>query len=528
MTTRRLHLIVVGLTILATVAAGCDAVSRQVSNVLPASGGALRLTGVPPQTLDPALVQDVQTFGYMLQLYSGLVRLDEKLQVQPDIATSWEVSADGRTYTFQLRHDARFQDGKPVTAEDFKYGIERALDPATRSPVADVYLGDIVGAKERLAGTSPNVMGVIVKGPYALEVTIDAPKTYFLAKLTYPTAFAVDRQNVSSGADWAAHPNGSGPFKLKSYAPEQTLILARNPEYYGVEPTLAELDYDLSQSNSMSLYDANKVDVAGLSVGDIPRATDPEGPYHASVRKTPLLSLWYVGFDVKAKPFDDPHVRRAFAYATDKKRLADILYRETRLPANGVLPPGLLGYDAAFAGVPFDPQKAQEELTQSSYGSAATLPPIRFALAGNADSVGEAFAQMYRKNLGVDIEVDVVEGDVLGDLRVHSEQMFYLGWVADYPDPQDFADILFGGSSAGNYTEYANAEVDALLRQAANDGDPSDRATLYQSAQRQIVSDAPAIPLFYETDYNLVRPTVTGLTITPMGIISFQGVRISS
>jgi oligopeptide transport system substrate-binding protein len=528
MITRRIHLIIVGVTILATVLAGCDAVSRQVNTVFPAAGGALRLTGAPPQTFDPALVQDVQTFGYLLQIYSGLVRLDDKLQVQPDIATSWEVSADGRTYTFQLRQDARFQDGKQVTAEDFKYGIERALDPATRSPVADVYLGDIVGAKERLAGTSPNVTGVVVKSPYVLDITIDSPKTYFLAKLTYPTAFAVDRQTVGSGPNWTAHPNGSGPFMLKSYTPEQSLVLARNPQYYGVKPTLAELDYDLTQSNPMSLYDANKVDVADLSVGDIPRATDLEGPYHTSVRKTPLLSLWYVGFDVKAKPFDDPHVRRAFAYATDKKHLADILYRETRVPATGILPPGLLGYDAAFAGLPFDPQKAQEELAQSSYGSPANLPPIHLALPGDPDSVGEAFAQMYRQNLGVNIEVNVVEGDVFSDLRDHSEQMFYLGWVADYPDPQDFVDILFGGSSAGNYTEYANPEVDAVLHQASNDTDPNHRATLYQTAQRQIVTDAPAIPLFYETDYNLVRPTVIGLTITPMGIISFQGVRVSS
>jgi oligopeptide transport system substrate-binding protein len=527
MIARRLHLILVASAIVATLVAGCDTVSREVSGVIPAQGGTLRLAGASPETLDPARVQDVQTFGYLLEIYSGLVRLDNKLQVKPDIATSWEVSADGRTYTFQLRTNAKFQDGRPVTAEDVKYGIERALDPSTQSPVADVYLGDIVGAKERLVGTSPNVTGVVVKSPYVLDITIDSPKTYFLAKLTYPTAFAVDRQNVESGPDWAAHPNGSGPFKLKSYTPDQSLVLVRNSSYYGAMPTLAEVDYDLGLNNPMSLYQADKVDVAGLTVGDIPRATDPEGPFHASVTATPLLSLWYVGFDVKARPFDDPHVRRAFAYATDKQTLANILYRETRGLATGIVPPGLVGYDSSFAGLPFDPQRAKDELGLSAYGSAANLPTIRFALTGDGGAVGQAFAQMYRKNLGVNVEVDVIEGDVFKDLRDHSVQMFYLGWVADYPDPQDFVDILFGGSSAGNYTEYANPEVDALLRQAANEGDANRRATLYQAAQRKIVDDTPAIPLFYETDYNLVRPTVTGLTITPMGIISFEGVQIS-
>jgi oligopeptide transport system substrate-binding protein len=473
------------------------------------------------------MIQDTQSFSYVIEIFSGLVRLDSELRVQPDIASSWDVSSDGRTYVFHLRDGAKFQDGKPVTADDFKFGIERALDPALRSPVADTYLGDIVGAKNRLSGQSPNVTGVVAVDAHTLSITIDAPKSYFLAKLTYPTAFAVDRQNVSSGPNWFSHPNGSGPFKLTSISPGASLVLTRNPFYYGTPPTLVEIDYDLGPDNPMSLYEAGKVDVASLGIGDIPRATDPEGSFHNSVTKSSVLSLWYIGFDTKLKPFDDPHVRRAFALATDRNLLVRTLYRGDRVPATGVIPPGLLGYDPSSVGPPFDAQKAKAELALSTYGSAANLPKITLAVSGDRGVAATAFADMYHRNLGVTVNVEVHENSFFDDLRNDQVQMFFLGWVADYPDPQDFVDILFGGGSAGNYTAYSNPEVNGLLSSAQNEPDATRRASLYQAAQKIILDDAAAIPLFYETDYSLIRPTVTGLKITPMGIVSFEGVRNS-
>ncbi len=515
------------LALLTLQLSACDVVNRQVDQLRSGGGGTLLLAGGPPETLDPALVQDVQSTSYVLEIFSGLVRLNPSLQVEPDIASSWDVSADGRTYTFHLRPEATFQDGRSVTADDFKFSIERALDPALQSPVAATYLGDIVGAAERQSGASPNVTGIVAETPTTLRITIDSPKSYFLAKLTYPTAFAVDRQNVASGSNWFEHPNGSGPFKLISYSPTDKIVLARNSRFYGTAPTLSEIDYYLGPESPMSLYQAGKVDIAPLGSGDVPRATDPEGPFHSSVTSTQLMSLWYLGFDVKSKPFDDPHVRRAFAFATDRKSLLKTVYRETRAPAAGIIPPGLLGYDANYAGVPFDTQRARDELAQSTYGSAASLPKITFAVSANLSETAEAMAQMYRSNLGVDIQVNVLENSLLDDLHDHKVQMFYVGWVADYPDPQDFVDILFGGTSEANHTRYANPNVDRLLRQAQDEKDPARRAALYQEAQTAIVEDAPAIPLFYETDFNLVRPSVTGLTITPMGIISFAGVKVS-
>jgi oligopeptide transport system substrate-binding protein len=517
---------VVALFLLASLAA-CDRLMQGVSGVTGGGGGTLRLAGASPDTLDPAVAQDVTSWTYILQIYSGLVRLDDQLRVQPDLASSWVLSDGNRTYTFTLRSDARFQDGRPITADDVKFSLERALDPATRSPVAGVYLGDIVGARERLAGQAASVSGVVVVDPHTVRITTVAPVSYFLSKLTYSTALVVDRANVATGPDWFKHPNGSGPFALKTWTDRGQIVLTRNPNYYGAASTLAEIDYYLGSEPPLTLYEQGKLDVVPVAIGDLPRVTDPQSGFHNQLVVTPMLSLWYLGLNVRQKPFDDPKVRLAFAYATNKRQIVNGLFRGSRTVANGILPPGLDGFDRTFSGIPFDPQKARQELSESSYGSAANLPPIILSVAPGNGQIAAGFAKMFQDTLGVKMSVVVLQDTFFSDLQQERLQMYYLGWVADYPDAQDFLEVLFGGSSDGNHTGYANPQVDHLLDQARVETSPQQRVALNQQAEKQIVADVPAIPLYNDTDYTLVRPTVSGLKITPMGIISFAGVRVS-
>lgn len=513
------------LALLLPTLAGCAPVQDTVNRVI-SGGGTLRLAAAPPSTLDPAVAQDVSSWSYLLEVFSGLVRLDDKLQVQPDIATSWTVTNGGRTYTFHLREDARFQDGRPITAQDFKYSLERTLDPATRSTVASTYLGDIVGASDRLQGKAASVAGVVVIDPRTLQITIDSPKSYFLSKLTYPTAFVVDRKNVETGPKWFEHPNGSGPFAVKSWQPSQQLVLVRNSNYYGNRPTLGEVDYYFGPNSPIALFQQGKLDVAPVGLGDIPRVTDPQSPLHSQLVITPQLSLSYIGFNVHQKPFDDPKVRLAFAYATNKKALVNGIFRGSSVVANGILPPGISGYDPSLSGLPYDLQKAKEMLAESSYQSADRLPDIVFSVPSGNGQIAEAFATMYHENLGVKIDVVQLQNTFYDDLQSHQLQMFYLGWAADYPDPQDFLDILFNGTSQSNDTGYDNAAVNDLLARAASDTNSEQRIAQYRQAQQRIVDDAPVIPLSFETDYELVRPGVSNLKITPMGIVSFDGVQV--
>lgn len=490
------------------------------------TGGVLRLAGENPLTLDPALSQDVSSWSYLLQIYSGLVGLDDRLEVVPDVASSWSVSDDGRTYTFLLRPDARFHDGRPVTADDFKYSVERALDPRLRSPVAATYLGDIVGAEDRLSGRSDEVAGIEVVGPRTLRITLDAPKVHFLSKLTYPTAFVVDRANVARGDRWFERPNGTGPFKLQTWQREVRLVLSRNDAYYGGPPALARVEYSLAPGSAMSLYEKGLLDVVGVGPANVERVTDPRGALSRELTRVPQLSLTFVGLNVTQPPFDDPKVRRAFAHATDKRRLADVLYKKMRAKAEGILPPGLPGHDPGFVGLEFDPEKARRLLAESSYGSPGSLPEITLSMGSGGGDLGETIAEMYRRNLGVEVNVEEVQEGYFDGLSARKYQMFYLGWVADYPDPQDFLDVLFHSASEANHGAYSDSEVDQLLERARVEPDRAARLSLYQQVERRVVAAAPVIPLYFDTDYVLVKPRVKGLVWTPMGVLSLRGVWI--
>ena len=211
-------------------------------------------------------------------IFSGLVKLNTDMEVVPDIAETWKRSDDGTIYIFTLRDDVRFHDGRPVTAQDFKYSWERALSQALESPVAYTYLGDIAGADEITTGIAQDLDGVRVLDSRTLEVALKAPIPYFLGKLTYPTSYAVDRANVETGDNWTDAPNGTGAFKLKTWHKDELLILQRNDDWYGGTPALAHSVYRIFAGRPMQMYEKGEIDLAGVYVWNIDRVRDPANP----------------------------------------------------------------------------------------------------------------------------------------------------------------------------------------------------------------------------------------------------------
>ncbi|MGD9101530.1 MAG: ABC transporter substrate-binding protein, partial [Anaerolineae bacterium] len=220
---------------------------------------ALVLAAGEPYDVDPA-TSESSPAGYMGYIFSGLVALNTDMQVVPDLAERWDISEDGRTYTFYLHPDAVFHDGRPVTAADVKYSWERAADPETESTKTRTYLGDIVGVQEKLDGEADEIAGVVVLDDHTFEVTIDAPKVYFLAKLNWPVSYVVDRENVEQGGDeWWREPNGTGPFRLQEWQ-DDVIIFARHEDYYGPIPQLEHIVYLLQAGSSFRLYESGDVD----------------------------------------------------------------------------------------------------------------------------------------------------------------------------------------------------------------------------------------------------------------------------
>lgn len=498
--------------------------------IVPGEGGVLNLYGIDPWTLDPAVSSEMTSHEYIMQLFSGLVCLDDNLEPAPDIAQDWEISPDGTTYTFYLRDDVMFHDGTEVKAEDFKYSWERACDPATGSQTAAAYLGDIVGVSEVLAGETKEISGVSVTGDYTLEVTIDAPKSYFLSKLTYPTSFVVDGTNVASGGEWWRHPNGTGPFKLNQWGENSLLVLERNELYYGELAKVDFVNFQLWGGVPMNMYETGEIDATAVSITYIDKVIDERGPFYQDLITVPELSFYYIGFDTTKPPFDDVNLRRAFSQAIDKDKLVSLVYRDMMQTADGVLPPGMPGYNEDLVGLDFDVTEARELIANSKYGDVSNLPPITITTAGWGGLISsdlEAIIYEWRQNLGVEVEVRQLEPQrFLYHLTEEKDEMFHMGWIADYPHPQDFLDILFHSGTENNYGQYSNPEVDALLEMANVEPDSEVSLGLYQQAEQKLVEDAACLPLWFGENYVLVKPYVSGYEVNPMGIAVLNTVSV--
>jgi oligopeptide transport system substrate-binding protein len=503
--------------------------------------GELRLFGPDPITLDPACATDAGSAQYIVEIFSGLVSFDRDLNLIADIAEeiptkdNGGISPDGTVYTFNIRRGVKFHDGsRQVTAEDFKFSMERSLDPSTLSTVGTVYLGDIVGAREFVAGEADEVTGIRVADDYTLEIVIDTPKSYFLAKLSYPTAYVVDQREVGDsncfkGVEWTRSPNGTGPFSLKEWELDRIILVPNDDFHLEPKPSLAQVTYFLAAGSALVMYENDEIDLTGVGLNDIERIRDPNEPLHAEFSEGPSLDTFYIGFNTQEPPFDDLKVRQAFAMAIDKQVLTEVRLKDLVVTAEGVLPPGMPGFNEELEGLPFDPERARQLLEEA--GGAGSLGEISLLSSGRGANVGptvEAVAAMWENNLDVSVDLPQIQfGQFLQDLDEGNFHAFSLGWIADYVDPQNFLDIKFHSQSGYNQTLYRNTDVDALLEEARTEQDQAKRLELYQQAEEIIVQDAPWVPLFHGKNNALTKPYVKDHFIAPFVIPNLRYVSIA-
>ncbi len=499
------------------------------------TGGVFRRLWSDPPTLDPALVTDGTSYGIVIELFSGLVKLTGESEdpIAMDLAESYTVSNGGKTYKFVLKDGLKFNDGSPLTASDFKWSWERAARPETESPIVDEFLGDIIGVQEIIDGEATTAEGIEVIDDHTLQVTIDAPKPYFIAKMTYPIAFVVNADNVTSGGEnWTDELVGTGPFVLKSYSIGERMVLSKNPHYWGDPAYIDEVHLLLAGGSAMAMYENDEIDITGIGLSDLERVTDPSNEISKDVVEVPpSFSTSYVGFNIEEPPFDDVHFRRALNFAVDKQLVANAVFSDLVRPATGVIPPGFVGFNPELKGLEFDIERAKEELAMSKYADPDTRPRIVITNPGTGGSPSltiEVVADMWSRELGVEVEIQQVEwATFLQDLHRNRLQAFSLAWQADYPDPHTFVDVLFRTGSSINNTNYSNPDVDALLEQANVEADPVRRIELYQEAEEMIVEDAAWLPLWWGVEGKvLVKQHVGGLTFPPLSVPIYQYVYI--
>ena len=509
---------------------GCNLFSGNGSPVASATQ-VLQLADIDPTTLDPAVASETTSAQYIMQIYSGLLKLDKNLEPVADIAKNWEISPEGTVFTFYLRNDVKFQNNKSVTASDFKYSWERAANPATGSRTASTYLGDIIGVKEMLSGQTNSINGIKVLNNYTLQVTIDSPRSFFLYKLTYPTTFVVDKNNVAKGTSWWRKPNGTGPFKLERWAQNQDLILSRNEYYYGDKAKLDQVKYSFYSGVPIDLYETGDLDVTGVNTVEIDKVKDQSGPFYKDLKISSNLSFYYVGFNCAKPPFDDVNIRKAFSYATDKDIIIKLIYRDMEKRADGILPPGMPGYNKDLKKIDYDLNKARQCIKDSRYGDISKLDPIIVTTSGyggGISSVLQALIYQWQQNLGVTVTVRQLEPErYFYNTKEEIDNMYEMAWSADYPYPQDFLDILFSIGSENNYGDYQNSNYDSLISKANLTQNEAEAFVFYRQAEQILIDDAGCIPLTFGENYYLVKSYVQGFYYSPLGFAPLNEVSIN-
>jgi oligopeptide transport system substrate-binding protein len=506
--------------------------ANQPSDATPKGDQTLRLAGPTegPDSLDPALSRDLSSAFLVRQIFRGLTRLDKDLNAVPELADRIEISSDELTYTFHLRANATFQSGRQINADDVVFSLSRAVNPATADGNADLlggptFLSDIVGFGEVLSGASDTLTGVMALDASTVQITLAAPRSTFLMKLASAPASIVDPDDVASNADWWQSPNGSGPFSIASWKPDDDMVLARYDEFFAGAPALKKVDIRLGPNalQSFNLYQADQIDLDSVSIDGVDRVLAPEAGLSDQVSVTPLFAVDFIAFRTDVKPLDDPWIRKALQLAFPRDDVADISYDGHVEKANGLIPDGMLGQDWPVAWPAVDVDAAKAAIAKSSYGSADKVPPIQLYISGYTGA--ESLRDSIRASIGLNLEViDVEWNDFMAGMSSKSFPGYELYWGADYPDPESLLETLFGTGRPDNYVGYSNPKFDALMAQAAVEQDPTARAALYAQAQQLLVDDAVIIPLYYDVAYTLQKPDVKGLEMTALGILRLDSV----
>jgi oligopeptide transport system substrate-binding protein len=471
-------------------------------------------------TLDPVAGYDTASWGFEQMLFDTLVRYsDSGVNLVPDAAVGWESSADARTFTFHLRHNIRFSSGRAVTSNDFKFEIERVLDPANNSQGIEYFRG-IIGAEQYSRGGPKSVAGIATPDLWTIVFHLTTPDPIFLAKLAMPFAAAVPRETVARyGREFSRHAVGSGPFMLKEWKSGQRIVLVRNPYYFvGGTPRLDAVIEQMGVDDNLEWlkYETGDIDISAIPPAEFPYVMKTPR-LKALTLKLVTLATDYLGMNCQMPPFTDVRVRRAFNYAINKDKLIAVFNRRG-LAASGILPPGLPGYDPAIHGYAYDPGKARQLLEQAGIsGNFVAQLWIR------ADETQMMLAQSIQQDLalvGVDVLLKPVAWPPLLDAirQPGTVELALSGWEADFPDPENFLEVLFARKQwgANNNSFYYNPKVDALLAQAAHLTNMKARYSLYDDAQKIIVGDAPWVFLYYPVAYSIRQPWVHGYVLNPM------------
>jgi oligopeptide transport system substrate-binding protein len=482
--------------------------------------------GAEPPTLDPIKVTDLTSLSVVNQLMVGLTRFDETSQLVPGLAMRWQVSPDGRQYTFWLNPAARWHDGLPVTAQHVVHGLQRALTASNGSEYA-FFLFPLKNAKAFYEGKISGFQQVGVKALSAgcVQLQLTQPVAFFPALLAFPVAYPARLDRITRHGDqWteAGHFVGNGPYRLSSWRHDDRISLMPVSPYWG-KAALNRPPVDMLMFNdtntSMVLYENQQLDMVE-SPTSLPGYEIRRVKQRPDYRQSQLAVIHYIGMNQQKPPFNNPLVRQALALATDKQTLAKVL-QTGQTPLNGFVVPGMPGYDPAI-GLSFNPVKARALLTQAGYPDGKGFPVVTLAFRDVYDvrKECEVLQYLWQKHLGIAVRLQSMDWKILlNQLKTDAPPLFKLNWYVDYPDPDSFLS-LFTTDNGNNYTRWHNPQYDKQVAQAAAMPNGPARAEAYKALQRLLLQQHSVIvPTYTLKKSLLVSPRVTGLAVNSLNML---------
>lgn len=533
------------------------------------TGGTFRINMVRgnPNGVDPAIINSKLSDDIALQIYDRLISFDSTLAIIPELATRWDISPDGKKYTFHLRTDVYFHDnpcfpnskGRRMVAADAAYSLSRCADPTARTVHFWAFKDKVVGANEfheaRLKGDSTAMMrGITAPDDSTLVIELLNPYAPFLLMLANSFGCVVPHEAVKFyGKDFFQNPVGTGAFVFVEWQHDRHITLKRNPHYWQKDANGNQLPY--IDGVTISFIKDDKLQFNEFAAGNLDECYTLPTEYAEKILDTksrmltpeysrftlqqkPAMLTWFCDFLCTEAPFDNADVRRAFSYAVDREKIVRYVLRGMPYaPAtHGITPPVMPGYAIdPIIGFDYNPAKARELLAKAGYPNGKNFPEITMHIYQEPRlvQVAEAIQRMLNETLNIKLNIKTIQFAELLDLAEQGKLNFWgTRWYGDYPDPENYINLLDGSlvptqpglPSYPNSTRYRNAESSSALAEAVTTMDPVRRAELYRRAESLAMADAPAIMLFYEMHYRLLQPNVRNYPLDPMARVVLKRV----
>lgn len=477
-----------------------------------------------PPTTD--VQKTTEDYGVPLNIYDRLVEAvtvsPGKSELVPGLAKSWDVSDDGRVYTFHLRDDVKFHNGEKFKADDVLFTFDRMLNPETKALNTD-FLDMIDGARERMEGKADSAKGLKVIDDYTIEITLSNPYAPFLANLATPAGSIYNRKaTTQAGEDFGIDPKltiGTGPFKLKSWELNNEIVLEVNKDYFKGRPDLDEVHFKTlpDPETQRMLFETGELDVFDCdnARSQIPYFEKSE-KWSNSIVSGPRVGVYYYCINESIKPFDDVRVRKALQILIDRKTLLEKMYYDKGAVANGIMPPGLAGYNPNLPEIPYDVEKAKELLAEAGYDDGFEMEIAQITDSASSLKINEAVQSMLAE-VGINVTIKQMDSASFYGTRKQGElPMYFSDWSADFNDPDNFIYTFFEPNNSINRSfNYNNPEVADKLEKTRMMINQEDRYKLYQDLEKIIVhQDAAWIPLFSLDHLFVLQPHVKNFKVS--------------